>query len=117
MHMPNMSGFMGNTSVPPYLKVMAASLLAVTYVAILVYVGFFAAAHGWSMDNLPPMVSFLLGTGMTVALQILNIHVGASVAENSPSAPQALRLPVQPSVVQPIVTPVQGDSNASPAAS
>ena len=79
-----MKNLLGNTSVPPYVKVMSAALLSCTYLAMLVYVGCYTATHNWSLDGLPTMVTLVLGMGMSYALQTLNIHIGASVMESGP---------------------------------
>ena len=79
-----MKNLLGNTSVPSYVKLMSAAILAVTYLATLIYAGIFAASHGWGLDGLPGPVMLIIGTGLLYALQTLGIHTGASVAESVP---------------------------------
>lgn len=76
------SGFMGNSSIPPYAKYTALGLLVVTYVSTLAYAGGYSIAHGWSLDGMPAVVFFIIGSGLTIALSTFNIHVGVSTAES-----------------------------------
>lgn len=113
-----MKNLLGNTSVPPYLKLMSAALLAVTYLAILVYAGYYAAMHGGSLDGMPTVVSLVIGAGLSYALQILGIHTGASVSESGTPQIGAVRLtnptPVSATLVPtpaPVTAPTKVESD------
>lgn len=119
-----MKNLLGNTSVPPYVKLMSAVLLTVTYLSILVYAGGYAVAHNWTLDGLPTMVTLVLGMGMSYALQTLNIHVGASVMESGPphqigsvqlaaSTPVAATLVATPPAQQP-AEPAKAETDGQP---
>lgn len=75
---------LGNSSIPNYLKVIASVILVTTYLAAL---GIAIIEYGRDGNDvqLPAIVTFILGTGLTTALQILNLH--AAVSQGTPSAP------------------------------
>ncbi len=84
---PNtMANLLGNSSVPNYVKIAAAGILVSTYgaaltVAVDVYVSQGAQAQ------LPTIVAFVLGTGLSMALGVLGLHQGASLVETPMPTP------------------------------
>jgi len=81
------SRLLGNSSLPNYVKITATAILATTYlsalgVAVDVYI-----AQG-PQAQLPTVVAFILGTGLSMALGALGLHQGASLLE-TPAPSQA----------------------------
>lgn len=74
------TSLLGNSAVPQYVKIMAAGMLAATYVGALVVEGASLLNH---VDP-PAIATFVLGTGVSVAVQVLGIHTGASLGEAVP---------------------------------
>lgn len=99
-----MGKLLGNTAMPVYIKLLSAAILAITYLAVLVYAGIFAAAHNWTLDNLPPLVSNFLVAGLVMALSNLGIHTGASVTESGNQMSQGPATPA-PTPAQPATPP------------
>jgi hypothetical protein len=65
-------------SVPDYIRITATALVGLTYlcalgIAVDVYVAYGPSAQ------LPGVVSFVLGTGLGVALNALGLHTGISL--------------------------------------
>lgn len=97
------SPLLGNSSMPNYVKITATAILALTYlaalgVAVAVYVGQGPSAQ------LPSIVVFVLGTGLSMALGAVGMHQGASLVETpSPlqSPPVAASNPPDASRVSP----------------
>ena len=90
-----MNNLMGNTSMPNYVKITATVILALTYVSALgVAVAVYISAG--PQAQLPSIVTFILGTGMTLAIGALNLHQGASLLE-SPSPVPVTTNPPAPS--------------------
>jgi biotin transporter BioY len=77
-----MGRLLGNSSMPNYIKLMAACLLSVTYLAAL---GLAVQSYivGGPDAQLPTVVSFIIGTGLGVSLQVLGLHQGAQLAEKN----------------------------------
>jgi hypothetical protein len=73
--------FMGNTAIPTYLKYSAVGMLLVTYFGVLGYAGFVLITQG--QNNLPSWVAFIIGTGLTQALNLISQHVSSSVGEQA----------------------------------
>jgi hypothetical protein len=76
------SSLLGNSAVPNYVKITATGILASTYICALL------VATYDMMANLqaPNVVTFILGTGLSMSLGILGLHQGASLAEAAPQA-------------------------------
>lgn len=88
----SVGSLLGNSAVPQYVKVMAASMLGLTYMGALIVEGLDL------VNNVTPpsIVTFVLGTGVSFALAALGLHAGAQLGE-SPSTPQgSVTLPVTP---------------------
>lgn len=81
------AGLLGNSSVPNYVKITATAILASTYLAAL-GVAMDTYVTGGPNASLPSVVPFVLGTGLGLALQVLGLHQGASLAETPPTGPQ-----------------------------
>ncbi len=77
------NNLMGNSAVPGYVKLCATGILSLTYVAAL-SVATIDMLHDTA---LPSTITFILGTGVSLALTVLGIHQGASLSEGS--APNA----------------------------
>lgn len=75
---------MGNSAMPPYLKMMAAAVLVATYGAALAYACYHYAVT--PSTPLPTEVSIVLGSGLTIALTVIGMHSGATLAETPPSS-------------------------------
>jgi hypothetical protein len=101
------NGFMGNSAIPPYLKAIAAAMLAVTYLAALSDAVYQYIFHPTAA--LPTDVTFILGTGLGIALQIIGAHTGASLSTETvhqASSQSAAPAPVTPDpIAAPAVTP------------
>lgn len=96
-----MNSLLGNSAVPQYVKVMSAAILALTYIGALVVEG----ATLINGQTTPAIVTFVLGTGVSYAIQALGLHAGAQLGE-SPSTPQgSVTLPVQATPVQVVSGP------------
>lgn len=80
-----MGNLLGNSSVPNYVKITATCILGSTYIAALGVAVDTYIMHGASAE-IPSVVSFVLGTGLGLALQVLGLHQGASLAETPPTA-------------------------------
>lgn len=74
---------LGNSGVPVYIKLQASAILSVTYLGTLAYIGYDAVVHGGSIVGISPLATFIVGTGLSTAMQILNIHVTESVSSNA----------------------------------
>jgi len=79
-----MNTLLGNT-IPIYVKLVATGLLAATYLSALGVALDIYIAHGPNAA-LPNVVSFVLGTGLGAAIQVLGIHVGAALTRGSNDA-------------------------------
>lgn len=78
-----MKNLMGNSAMPQYIKVLAAGMLCATYLGAL-------AVYGVDLlNNIQPsaVVVFVLGTGVSMAAGVLNLHTGAQLAETPPTGP------------------------------
>lgn len=107
------TGFMGNSAIPPYLKATAAAVLALTYLACLSDAIYQTIFHPTAA--LPTDVTFVLGTGMGIALQIIGAHTGASLSNESPH-PGMVAAPALPSMQLPVdntPTPVPAPAPAA----
>lgn len=80
MHPPPQP-FFGNTAVPPYLKYAAVAMVLVTYFGVFGASLFIALTQG--PDKIPSTASFIIGTGLTYALNLLSQHVSSSVGEQA----------------------------------
>ena len=89
-----MSNLMGNTSLPNYVKITATSILGLTYLAALGVAVDVYVTQG-AQAQLPSIVTFILGTGLSMALGAVGLHQGASLLE-SPSPAQATPPPSDP---------------------
>lgn len=76
---------MGNSAVPNYVKLTATGILGATYLGALIVAGFEEIAHGPNAP-VPAVVTFILGTGLSLALGVLGLHQGASLAGESPAS-------------------------------
>ena len=76
---------LGNSGVPVYIKLQASGILTMTYLSALAYCGYDVITNHGNLGNMPPIVSFVLGTGLTIALQVLNIHLTAQQNEQTVS--------------------------------
>jgi hypothetical protein len=74
------ASLMGNSSVPNYVKITATAIVASTYVAALAVAVDVYVTQG-AQAQLPGVVTFILGTGLSMALGVLGIHQGASLVE------------------------------------
>ena len=83
-------GILGNSAVPQYIKMLAAGMLSVTYLGALVVEGIDLINNQVSS----PLVIFVLGTGMSVALTALGLHTGAQLGESTPNPPTSITLPL-----------------------
>lgn len=99
-------GILGNSSVPNYVKISAVAILVSTYAAALGVALDTYITHGPDAQ-LPTIVSLVLGTGIGFAYQVLGLHQGASLAETSPTGPQA------PGTTTTVTTTNTGADNAS----
>ena len=101
------NGLMGNSAIPQYVKLLSALMLALTYAGAL-------WVYGADLVNglqVPPVVTFVLGTGVSMAVSVLGLHSGASLAESPPSSvtvtppppstPVAVTVPPPPANAQP----------------
>lgn len=79
-----MKTLLGNSSMPNYIKLAAVILLGLTYLSALGVAADTYISYGPNA-SLPTVVSFIIGTGLGISLQILGIHQGASVAESTPT--------------------------------
>lgn len=105
-----MKALMGNTSVPNYVKITSTALLAVTYLAALALAVDTYWQHGTNA-NLPTVVTFILGTGMGMAVSAIGLHQGVSVAESSPATTTTVTTTPPPAPSVTVTT--GGQSNAS----
>lgn len=99
---------LGNSAVPNYVKLTATGIVASTYLAALAVAVDVYVTQG-PMAQLPSIVTFVLGTGVSLALGILGLHQGASLAESTPPGTALEAAPTPPP------TPAQqtgGTSNA-----
>lgn len=94
---------MGNTALPGYVKITATAILAVTYIAALCVAVYAYVAQG-TQAQLPSIVTFILGTGLSMALGAVGMHQGASLLESPSPAQQS---------VQPSPAPTDGASAPS----
>lgn len=69
---------LGNSAMPNYIKICAAGILTSTYLAAL------AVAFHDSLSGvpLPSDISFILGTGLSLAVSALGMHQGAQLSES-----------------------------------
>lgn len=74
------SSILGNSAVPQYVKLTATAILATTYLSSLVV----ATIDMVTDATIPSVVTFILGTGLSLALGVLGLHQGASLAEAAP---------------------------------
>lgn len=93
------SKLMGNTSLPNYVKIVATAILACTYVAAL-WVAIDVYISQGPQGQLPTIVAFVLGTGLSMALSAVGMHQGASLLE-APSPAQATQPVAQPAAPAP----------------
>lgn len=104
-----MSNLLGNSAMPNYVKLTATAILGATYLAALV-----VATYDMMVNmQVPNVVTFIMGTGLSMALGILGLHQGASLAEGAPQHPQLPQLPQLPQTPQ---TPQEVTTNASSSA-
>jgi hypothetical protein len=75
-----MKTLLGNSSMPNYIKLTAVILLALTYLSALGVAADTYISYGANAP-LPNVISFIIGTGLGISLNILGIHQGASVVE------------------------------------
>lgn len=75
-----LKSLLGNSSVPNYVKLTATGILGSTYMAALAVAVDVYVSQG-AQAQLPAIVSFILGTGLSMALGVLGLHQGASLAE------------------------------------
>lgn len=80
-----LGNFLGNSAMPTYVKLTATGLIAVTYLAALGVAADEYITYGPNAQ-LPTIVSFVLGTGIGIALNALGLHTGASLAESVPAS-------------------------------
>lgn len=80
------SRLLGNSSVPNYVKITATAILGSTYLAALA-VAVDTYVVGGPAAAPPTVVTFILGTGLSMALGVLGLHQGASLAETPPGGP------------------------------
>jgi hypothetical protein len=66
---------LGNSSLPQYVKIMAASCLSATYLGALGVAMFTYITRGVNAQ-LPTIVSLVIGTGLGISLNVLGIHQG-----------------------------------------
>lgn len=83
-----MKTLMGNSKVPNYLKLTATAILALTYLSALFVAVDLYIERGPSAP-LPSIVTFVLGTGLSLALSTLGMHSGAQLAESGGSTTNA----------------------------
>lgn len=74
---------MGNSAVPQYVKLVATGILGATYLSALTVASYEMLRYGPNAP-IPSVVSFILGTGVSLALGVLGLHQGASLAEAVP---------------------------------
>jgi hypothetical protein len=67
---------------PQYLQITAAILLAATYLCALGIAVDTYLVHG-PEAAIPNVVSLVLGTGLGVALNVLGLHIGATLVTNA----------------------------------
>lgn len=72
------NSFLGNTSMPNYVKLMATGILGTTYAAALAV----ATVDTLRGVELPSIIVFIIGTGVTTAISVLGIHQGATLMES-----------------------------------
>src|SRR5271163_2117662 len=77
-----MNTLLGNSSMPNYVKIMATTLLGLTYLAALAVALDIYVSQG-ANAVLPNLIALVLGTGLGVSLNILGIHQGAQLAEHA----------------------------------
>lgn len=77
------SGLLGNSAVPQYVKITATGILGLTYLSALAVTTIDMLKYGPDAP-VPAVVSFILGTGLSLALGVLGLHQGASLAEAVP---------------------------------
>ena len=78
-----MGNLLGNTSMPNYVKLTATVILGTTYFAAL----YVATSDMITGVATPSVVSFILGTGLSMALGALGMHQGATLMESVPPPP------------------------------
>lgn len=81
-----MKALLGNSALPNYVKLMAAGVLVITYLAAL-YVAVNSYIQSGNAATLPQIVIFVLGTGLGLSLNVLGLHQGASLIESAPIPP------------------------------
>lgn len=99
-----MANFLGNTSMPNYVKLTATAILATTYFAAL----YVATSDMTTNTAVPSVVSFILGTGLSMALGALGIHQGATLMESGPTP-----VPTSKSSTTTVTTTTGGTPDAS----
>ena len=85
------SKLLGNSSLPNYVKITATAILASTYLSALAVAVDVYVIQG-PQAQLPTVVSFILGTGLSMALGALGLHQGASLLE-TPAPSQVAQAP------------------------
>ena len=83
---------LGNSSLPNYVKIVATAILALTYLAALGVAVAVYISQG-PQAQLPSVVVFVLGTGLSTALGVLSLHQGASLLETPSPSQTASNLP------------------------
>lgn len=88
-----MDKLLGNSAMPNYVKLTATGILGSTYLAALIVAMHDYLTYGPNAP-LPSVVTFVLGTGVSLATTVLGIHQGAQLANEgskpsnaSPTAP------------------------------
>lgn len=104
------NSLLGNSAVPQYVKLTATGILGATYLSALIIATHDMLAFGPNAP-VPSVVAFILGTGLSLALGVLGLHQGASLAEAMPALPtQSTSTTSTTSTTQ---TGTGGDANAS----
>lgn len=92
---------MGNSAVPQYVKITATGILGLTYLSALTVATVDMLTYGPNAP-IPAVIAFILGTGLSLALGILGLHQGASLAEAVPP-----NVTIQPTPAGPTVQATQ----------
>jgi hypothetical protein len=77
-----MRALLGNSSMPNYVKLIAAGLLGTTYLAALIVAVDTYITQG-PTATMPNVIAVIIGSGLGISLNILGIHQGAQLTETN----------------------------------